>query len=193
VPHRFILARMSKTLETARLLLSEWSENNVALLARLSGDARVVRYIGTGERWSPETAAEVSRAALEHWQAQGFGWRVALERRSAEPVGFAALNFVGEGTSGLGAREVEIGWWLLPSAWGRGFASEAARAMCEEAFTRLGVPSIVARLQPENVASARVAKRIGMTHEFETTGRHGEDVAVYRLLASDWAASKVTR
>ena len=180
---------MGENLETARLLLPEWSDSDAALLARLSADPRVVRYIGDGQCWSPEKAADVSRGKVEHWRANGFGWRVAIEKESDEPIGFAALNYLGEATAGLDPEQFEIGWWLLPSVWGRGFASEGARAICREAFTRVGAPSVVARLQPDNVASARVATRIGMSHAFDTTGRLGERVAVHRLLAADWSAT----
>lgn len=175
---------MGEKLETARLLLPEWSDSDGALLVRMSADPRVVRYIGDGQRWSAEKAAEVSRGVIGHWRAHGFGWRVAIEKRSGEPVGFAALNYLGEGTAGLDAHEFEIGWWLLPGAWGRGFASEGARAVCREAFERVGAPSVVARVQPDNVASARVATRIGMSHASDTTGRFGERVAVYRRLGA---------
>ena len=116
----------------------------------------------------------------------GFGWRVVIEKDSDEPVGFATLNYADAAPAAVDPREFEIGWLLLPSVWGRGFASEGARAMCQEAFVRVGAPSVVACLQPDNTASARVATRIGMTHEFDTTGRYGEQVAIYRLLAGDW-------
>lgn len=177
---------MGETLKTARLLLPQWSDSDAALLERLSADPRVARYIGDGQLWSPEKAGDVSQGIVEHWRANGFGWRVAVEKESVESVGFAALNYLGEGTAGLAQDEFEIGWWFAPSVWGRGFASESARAVCQEAFQRVGAPSVVARLQPDNLASARVATRIGMSHEFDTNGRFGERVAVYRLLAGDW-------
>lgn len=136
----------------------------------------------------------------EHWRVNDFGWRVALPRETGpgatspeeagpqdadEPVGFVMLNYLGEGTAGLDPDEFEIGWWLVPSMWRRGLASEAAQAICREAFERVGAPSLVARLQPDNLASAGVAKRLGMSHEFDTTGRFGELVAVYRLRSPD--------
>ncbi len=71
-------------------------------------------FSGDGERWSPEKAADVSRAIVEHWRANGFGWHVAIEKASDSAIGFAALNHLGEGTAGLGPDEFEIGWWLLP-------------------------------------------------------------------------------
>jgi RimJ/RimL family protein N-acetyltransferase len=120
-------------------------------------------------------------------RAPSLGWRVAVEKQVGQRVGFAALNYLGEGTVGLDAYEFEIGWWLLPSAWGCGFASEGACAVCQEAFARVGAPSVVARLQPDNVASVGVAARLGMSHQFDTTGHFGERVAVYRVRATDWS------
>jgi RimJ/RimL family protein N-acetyltransferase len=138
----------------------------------------VVRYIGNGEPWSPERATEVSERLAEHWEAHGFGWRVAFEGPSA--VGLIALNYLGEGTAGLSPEEFEIGWWLDPGAWGRGLATEGARAVRDEAFGRVGAASIVARLRVENLASAGVATKLGMSPEFDTTGRFGEPLRVYR-------------
>jgi RimJ/RimL family protein N-acetyltransferase len=121
---------------------------------------------------------------VEHWRAHGFGWRIAVEQETDELVGVILLNYLGEGTAGLSPEEFEIGWWLSPGVWGRGFAGEGALAICEEACTRIGAPSVVARISPENLASGRVARRIGMTLEFETTGRFDEPVSVYRLRAA---------
>jgi RimJ/RimL family protein N-acetyltransferase len=174
-------------------LLVEWADSHVSLLAQLSSDPAVVRYIGDRQQWSPEKTADISTAAAEHWRAHGFGWRVVSQKNSLEPVGFVGLNYLGEGTAGLEPDEFEIGWWLIPRAWGQGFATEGASAVCAEAFTRTEVRSVVARIQPENVASLRVATKIGMSHEFETTGRFGEPVAVYRLSASDYSRLQSTR
>jgi ribosomal-protein-alanine N-acetyltransferase len=178
---------VGEALETARLLLPQWSDSDTALLERLSADRRVVRYIADGQCWSSEKAGEVSRGAVEHWRANGFGWRAAVGKESGEAIGFAALNYLGEGTAGLDPDQLEIGWWLLPSVWGRGFASEGAQAICQEAFQCLGAPSVVARLQPDNLASARVATRIGLSHELDTTGGFSEQLAVYRLLGGAWS------
>jgi RimJ/RimL family protein N-acetyltransferase len=84
------------------------------------------------------------------------------------------------------ATEYEIGWWLAPSVWGRGLAREGAAAVRDEAFARVGAPSIVARIQPANAASLAVAAAIGLSHETESTGRGGEDIAVLRLAAHRW-------
>jgi RimJ/RimL family protein N-acetyltransferase len=113
---------------------------------------------------------------------------VASRRREGhgQLIGFAALNFAGEGTVDLDASEFEIGWWLDPAVWGRGFAREGARAIRDEAFTELAAPSVVARIQAGNVASVRVAEAVGLMFDFETRGSMGEPLAVYRLSAAVW-------
>jgi RimJ/RimL family protein N-acetyltransferase len=180
---------MIEALQTQRLSLRPWVGSDRALLLRLASDARVVRYIGDGTVWSAERVAEVAEAAAEHWRRHEFGWRVIVPTDTGEEVGLVMLNHLGEGTAGLDPREFEVGWWLAPSVWRRGFATEAGRAVCREAFERVRAPSLIARLQPENHASAGVAKRLGMRHELDTTGRFGEPVAVYRLLAAERAAA----
>ena len=82
---------------------------------------------------------------------------------------------------GEGAGQVEIGWWLVRAAWGLGYASEAAGLVLDEGFHRLGLDRIIARVQPANVASSRVAQRIGLAFDCEATGRHGERLHIYSL------------
>jgi RimJ/RimL family protein N-acetyltransferase len=84
------------------------------------------------------------------------------------------------------AGEYEIGWWLTPSAWGRGLAREGAGAVRDEAFERVGAPSILARIQPANAASLAVAAAIGLRYESQSVGRGGEPIAVLRLGADRW-------
>lgn len=80
-----------------------------------------------------------------------------------------------------------------PGAQGRGIATEAATAVRDEAFTRLHATRIVARLQPRNHASGRVAARLGMRLHGEAPGRTGELVLVYLLDRPDWQASLAAR
>lgn len=161
--------------------MDPWEERHTELLVRLSSDPDVTRHIGAGVVWPRSQAETVSAAQQEHWRAHGFGWRGAVEKASGLTVGFIALNLAGIGTAGLDPSELEIGWWLDPGVWGRGLAAEGAAAVVAEAFENLAAPSVVARIQPKNAASTRVARSLGLTLDFTSTGRHGEPVAIYRL------------
>ena len=171
------------SLHTDRLSLDAWTEADDRLLADLARTPAVMRYIGDGTTWTDARIHGVAVHIAEHWRQHGFGWRVA--RCEGTAVGLVALNFAGEG-AGIDPWEYEIGWWLAPSAWGRGLAREGAAGVRDEAFERVGAPSIVARISPANASSLAVAAAIGLTHETDSIGRGGEPIAVLRLSADRW-------
>ena len=172
---------MAHVLQTDRLLLRPWAAEDVGLLARLSSDPRVTRYIGLGHTWTALKAITVSDGALSHWREHGFGWRVVIEVASGSEIGLMALNRMGPGTAGLDPQEHEIGWWLAPDRWGLGLATEGASAVAEDALTALGAPHVTARILPANAASIKVATALGMAFEFNTVAQPGVLVGVYRV------------
>ena len=176
-------------LTTTRLTLQPWQDAFGEDLARLASDQRVMQYIAAGQPWTPEQASQLHHACLTHWEDHGFGWHAILERTGTRFLGLAALNYLGPLVAGIEESAIEIGWWLDPGAWGRGIATEAGTAIRDEAFTRLNAARIVARLQPRNQASGRVAARLGMRLHGEAPGRGGEPVLVYLLDRPDWQAS----
>jgi len=165
------------------MTLDPWADSDLKLLGDLAHTPAVMRYIGDGTTWSDARVAEVGAQVVKHWRLHGFGWRVARTKGAA--IGLIALNFAGEG-SGVDAAEYEIGWWLARRAWGRGLAREGAAAVRDEAFARVGAPSIVARIQPANAASLAVATAIGLTYEGDGIGRAGEPFSTLRLSADRW-------
>jgi len=171
---------LTSSLKTDRLELLAWAPEHDELLVSWSSDPAVMRFIGDGSVWPRARALEVAAHQRAHWDEHGFGWRVAFA--TGRPVGFVMLAFAGEG-AGIDAREFEIGWWLTPSAWGSGYAREGGAALRDEAFGRVGAPSVVARIQPANSASVSVAEALGMTFERSSTGRGGEPISVFRALA----------
>jgi RimJ/RimL family protein N-acetyltransferase len=168
-------------LETERLRLEPWAPEHGGMLARLGALPEVMRFVGAGVPWSPAEADERSARALVHWREHGFGWRAAVERASGRAVGLIALDLSGPAVPELTPGEYEIGWWMDPEQWGRGYATEGARAVREEAFVRLAAPSVVARIHPENAASLAVAAALGLEPESETVNRHGVPVRILRL------------
>lgn len=174
---------MAHVIETERLLLRPWTADDVALLASMSSNPRVTRYIGDGLTWTALKAITVSDRALRHWREHGFGWRVVVDLVSGKAIGLIALNLMGPGTAGVDPQEHEIGWWLSPDRWGHGYATEAARAVAADAFQALQVPHLTARILPENTASVEVATKLGMQFEFNTVADPGIAVSVYRVTA----------
>jgi RimJ/RimL family protein N-acetyltransferase len=164
-------------LTTDRLILEPWRERHASQLVRLSGDERVMRHIGTGV-WTPGYAARRHVRALRHWSEHGFGWRAVHARDDRAFLGLVSLIRLGAPIDGVAEPALEIGWWVDPSAWGRGIATEAAAAVLDEAFGRVGAETVVARFQTANAGSARVTAKLGLLPFAETTGPHGEPMRV---------------
>jgi RimJ/RimL family protein N-acetyltransferase len=127
----------AESLETEHLILRPWRDEHAELLSRLARIPEVMTYIGPGELWSTDKSEEISRAATAHWAEHSFGWRAAEERETGHMVGFLGLNLAGEGTVGVAVDEYEIGWWMDPVIWGRGYAREGGAAVRDEALPRL--------------------------------------------------------
>ncbi len=168
-------------LETERLVLEPWDGRHLENFVALAADPQVMLYIGAGEPWERQRADAAFQAMLEHWREHNFGWRSLLEKETHEWLGFAGLNFVPPEATEVPPGEVEIGWWLTPSAWGRGLATEAAFAVRDEAFERVGLDRIIGRYHPSNEASGRIMERLGMHFERDSVGRYGGAVRVYAL------------
>jgi RimJ/RimL family protein N-acetyltransferase len=141
-------------LETERLVLRAWRESDIEVEAAVSADPEVMRYlggvIGREEAWRRMTLH------AGHWLIRGYGnWAVELRD------GGALIGRVGlwrpEGWPGL-----EVGWRLVRSAWGSGYATEAARTAIEWAFANLDVQQLISLIHPSNEGSMRVAERLGM-------------------------------
>ncbi|MFD7918541.1 GNAT family N-acetyltransferase [Streptomyces sp. NPDC059740] len=146
-------------LRSDRLLLREWRESDLAPLAALNADPVVRRYF-------PDVLTrERSDAAAHRWQAdierRGWGWWALEAVATGEFIGVAGLA-PAQDTPFTG---VETGWRLARSAWGNGYATEAALAAVEFGFTTLGLPEILAVTTATNLRSRAVMRRIGMTHD----------------------------
>lgn len=150
---------MTTALRTARLLLRQWRDDDVAAFAELSADPAVMRYLVP---FTDHAAMDAwVAAARKHWLDEGFGpWVVELpgEAPFIGVVGLSKLRFALPF-----APAVEAAWRLAPRHWGNGYAYEAARAAIDEGFDRLGLDEIVAFTVPANRASRRVMEKLGMT------------------------------
>jgi RimJ/RimL family protein N-acetyltransferase len=147
-------------LHTDRLILRPWRESDLPPWAAMNADPQVREYLGgllTGEQ-SAASAARF-RAQLDE---RGFGFWAVEVHSTGEFIGFTGLDQVDEGMPFAG---MEIGWRLARSAWGHGYATEAALASLAFGFETLGLPEIVSVTTATNLRSQAVMRRIGMTRD----------------------------
>jgi len=170
-------------LDTDRLVLRQWTASDRRPFAALNADPAVMEHFpATLSRVESDAFADriVTRLAERGWGL----W--AVEVRGGESfVGFVGLNPVPAILPVAG--EMEIGWRLAASAWGRGLATEAAQAVVTHARQVVGLPELVSFTATTNTPSAAVMRRIGMTYDgtFEhprlSVGHRLREHVLYRL------------
>jgi RimJ/RimL family protein N-acetyltransferase len=151
------------SVETERLVLRPWRPaEDLDALAAMNADPAVMRWVAPNRPLRREETAEFLDRMVRHWDEHGFGlWAVVpREEEGAPHIGFAGLAIPSFLPAILPA--VEVGWRLAPAWWGRGLATEAARASVAFGFERLGLRSIVSVIDARNERSLRVAEKLGM-------------------------------
>jgi RimJ/RimL family protein N-acetyltransferase len=161
-------------LDTVRLRLRPWRDDDLEAYAAMNADPETMRYIGRGDTLSRADAWRSMAMLVGHWQLRGFGTWAVEERDTGTFVGRVGLHYP-EGWPGL-----EVGWMLDRATRGRGYATEAARASLEYAWRTLDVDHVISLIQPENAASIRVAERIGEARE-GTIELDGVEALVYGI------------
>jgi RimJ/RimL family protein N-acetyltransferase len=167
------------TLETERLVLRMFGPADFEAYAAMCGDTEVMRFIGDGQPLAPPMAWRSLATVIGHWSLRGYGLWAVTERASGALVGRVGF-WNPHGWPGF-----ELGWLLARSYWGRGFATEAARAALGWAFTQLGQPEVISLIYPDNAASIRVATRLGerLADRIELMGK---PVLRYRITRDEW-------
>ncbi|MFJ1581645.1 GNAT family N-acetyltransferase [Streptomyces sp. NPDC088147] len=147
-------------LRTDRLTLRRWRDSDLEPWAVMNADPEVREHLGD------VLTREQSEASVALYQAKfdqrGYGWWAVEVRATGEFIGFAGLDRVDDDMPFTG---VEIGWRLARSAWGQGYATEAALTVLAYGFDTLGLSEILAVTTSANVRSQAVMRRIGMTRD----------------------------
>lgn len=150
---------MIPQLESERLLLRGLEPGDLDAYAAMYADPDVMHHLEGGRPLDRAAAWRSIAVHLGHWQLRGFGQWALIERTSGAFVGRAGL-WQPEGWPGL-----EVGWTLAREHWGRGFATEAARAALQHAFETLAATRVISLIASDNQRSIRVAERIGERFE----------------------------
>jgi [ribosomal protein S5]-alanine N-acetyltransferase len=161
---------------TERLLFRHTSMDDRSWWMEYINSADAIRFMSLTVGSEDSCRAFIQRS-MDRRATDGSGLNAIIEQATGKPVGMIGLltQVVDE------LDELEVGYHLLPSAWGKGYASEAAIACKEFAKAHQCAPSVISLIDHKNFASQAVAKRNGMTYEKDTVHR-GVPAMVWRVL-----------
>jgi ribosomal-protein-alanine N-acetyltransferase len=144
-------------MQTRSLALRAVRPDDVRDFYRLDRNPQVMRYIADGAIGTRDSVAAAMARTMRYYRIYpGLGRRSAEERAGGRFIGWFSLNYVPKTV------EVEVGYRLLPEAWGRGYASEGAAALVRYGFDELGLFRIIGLTHPDNAASQRVLQKAGL-------------------------------
>ena len=186
---------MQLEMQTERLSIVPLALDDLDLCLELFTDPAVVKYAG-----GTVTEAEI-RADISSWVRRGGNGGIGIwslsDRMTGEKLGSVALlpipieeddtdfSLVVPGTMPDG--DIEIGYFLKPSAWGKGFATEACKRALQFAFEQTGLDEVVATFEVENTDSIHVLKKVGFK-DHGTRRCYGEDGPNFRVTRDEWLA-----
>lgn len=151
-------------IETDRLILRPWTEDDAPVLYRYARDPRV----GPSAGWPPHTSVDNSREIIRTVLSAPGTFAVVL-RQTGEPVGSAGYFKPHMACFTPGPNEMELGYWIGVPYWGQGLIPEAVRALQDWCFGSLGCPALWCCYYEGNVKSARVQEKCGFRpHHIET-------------------------
>jgi ribosomal-protein-alanine N-acetyltransferase len=150
---------MKVILETDRLLLRQYVEEDAEAFFKLNSDPEVLRFVPDKRLLNVEQARQI---LIDHpiadYRKYGFGRGACILKSTGEQIGFAGLKYLEE----LG--EVDVAFRLMRTHWGWGLATEAALASVRFGFADLDLKRIIGLVMPENIASVRVLEKAGLRY-----------------------------
>ncbi len=162
------------TIETPHLVLRAWTAEDASGLHDILQEDGILQYFPNPNPPPRSKADDYIAHQLAHWQLYGYGHWAVVARDDGRVVGWNGLEYLPE----LG--ETEVAYLLSRGVWGRGYATEAARAAVEYGFDTAGLAAIIGLVHPENAGSVRVLEKCGMTFADRLT-LWGLDMSRYRV------------
>jgi RimJ/RimL family protein N-acetyltransferase len=169
-------------IETERLVLRRLTADDLDELVVLQAHQEIVRFMGASDRHDAQWLGEVD----EDWQEWGYGRMAITDRTTGLLLGRTGIKYLQQ------FQETELGWTLRREAWGHGYATEAARACADWAFRNFEMPYLISLIEPENVRSIAVAKRLGMT-PLRSDSFLGRPMIVHSIDRDEWLTQQLVR
>lgn len=159
--------------ESARLTFKEFHIEDAPQLHLLNADPAVIKYTGDPPFTSIEEAENFVRA-YDHYEKHGFGRWSVFSKQTNQFLGWCGIKLNEQGDHDLGFR-------FHQKEWGKGYATEAAKASLDYGFNTLGLKTIIGRAAHENLASIRVLEKLGMEFYKEDSCGHFTGAKYYRI------------
>lgn len=169
-------------LETQRLILRDFTLDDVPQLAPILGDPRVMKFSPKGVLSVAETQEKIEEFIALH-QNHGFSKWAVIFKATNQLIGYCgiALEHID------GVDEPEVGYRLAPAFWGQGLATEAAKPAIHYGVDQLQLPYLLGIVEPPNTASVKILKKLGLVYD-RTTILHDSEVDIYRINYSNSTA-----
>ncbi len=171
-----IVTMIIPSLETPHLLLRAWTPGDAEALFTILQEPSVLRYLPSTTPPPIERVEKYISRQLNNWQERGYGHWAVVSQEDGQVLGWNGLEYLRE------VDETEVAYLLKTSAWGRGFATEAARAAVRFGLEQKSLPAIIGLVHPDNIASARVLEKSGLKFA-DTITLWGLKLHRYRITA----------
>lgn len=182
-----------KIIFTQRLILRPFKKDDFSVVHQYSSDEEVCRFMPWGPNSHYDTKRFLARAIKGRKKSENnfVGEHAVVLKENNELLGGCGLYIESKRD-----KEYMIGYCLKKSAWGKGYATELARALCYVAFKCLDAHSVIATCDSQNQASYHVMEKLGMKREGHFIGRrfiHEEwhDEYLYAILKDDWMVNEI--
>ena len=168
-------------LETERLFLRKLQDHDIDEIFEMRSDAEIMRYIR-----EPQIVKEDSlkwiKMISQHWDTERIGFCGVIKKESKEFIGWCGLWHL------VDTDDIEVGYAIKRDHWGKGYATEAANGCLKYGFEELNLEKIVAVAFPENEASQKVMKRLGMKR-IGIGKFYDNDLVQYAISSDEFATS----
>ena len=161
-------------LETQRLLIRQFTPDDLDKLIELRSDEEVIKYLGGKNNHIPEAIAKRLKFYIACYEKFGYGMSSMIWKETGEMFGWSGLQPLEE------TGEIEVGYGMIKEFWGKGIGFECALAWLKFGFETAGLERIVAVASPENKGSWRIMEKCGMKYE-KTETHYGSECVFYAV------------
>lgn len=165
--------------ETERLCFRKFTNDDADFIFAMRSDPEIMRYISNVQTDRKESIVWIEKFE-NYWKKYNMGICAVLDKSTDQPIGWCGLMRLKD------TDEIEVAYAIVKSAWGNGYATEAADRMLRYGFDDLKLERIVAIAYPENLASQQVMKKLGMTY-VKTGEFFGEQLRQFAIERKDYA------